>query len=136
MVYYYVLNRKLKKKSYILILCNYYRFVTFIKRRIQENNIRTRVEQNRSRVLCAVPLAIIRYSVSHLYCRFLVRFSRSACPEEYCSITSFTSYGFKASLNLLRATKYLSYTEIKKNPHANSFVGYHFSIIVFMQYNT
>lgn len=30
-------------------------------------------------------------SSPHLYCRFLVRFSRSACPEEYCSITSFTS---------------------------------------------
>lgn len=32
--------------------------------------------------------------------------SRSTWPAEYCSITSLTSYGFKASLNLRRATKY------------------------------
>ena len=31
--------------------------------------------------------------------------SRSECPWEYCSITSFTSYGFRASLNFFLATK-------------------------------
>lgn len=45
---------------------------------------------------------------SYLNCKFFTLFKRSACPDEYCSITSLTSYGFKASLNFRRATKYLS----------------------------
>lgn len=52
------------------------------------------------------------YARSHLNCKFLTRFSKSACPDEYCSITSFTSYGFKASRNFFRAEKYLSFKEI------------------------
>lgn len=75
-------------------------------------------EWSRSRVGLQPGAAVAALS-PHLYWRFLVRFSRSACPEEYCSITSFTSYGFNASLNLLRATKYLSYTEIKQILIAN-----------------
>ena len=43
---------------------------------------------------------------SHLCCRFLTRARRSTWPAEYCSITSFTSYGFKASRNFRFATKY------------------------------
>lgn len=37
---------------------------------------------------------------------FRVRPSKSTWPAAYCSITSFTSYGFKASLNFRLATKY------------------------------
>lgn len=44
----------------------------------------------------------------------LTRFNKSAWPEEYCSMTSFTSYGFNASRNFLRAKKYLSCIFIKK----------------------
>ena len=40
---------------------------------------------------------------THLPCRTRTLRIRSECPEEYCSITSFTSYGFMESLNLCRA---------------------------------
>ena len=36
-----------------------------------------------------------------------MRANMSTWPELYCSITSLTSYGRNASLNLRRATKYL-----------------------------
>lgn len=42
----------------------------------------------------------------YLVWTFFTRPSRSTCPAAYCSMTSFTSYGFNASLNLRRATKY------------------------------
>lgn len=42
----------------------------------------------------------------YLVWTFFTRPSRSTWPAAYCSITSFTSYGFKASLNFRRATKY------------------------------
>lgn len=45
-------------------------------------------------------------SLYYLDCMFRVRPSKSMCPAWYCSITSLTSYGFKASLNFFRATKY------------------------------
>lgn len=46
---------------------------------------------------------------AHLNCKFLTLVSKSACPAVYCSMTSFTSYGFNASRNFLRAEKYCSY---------------------------
>ena len=38
-------------------------------------------------------------------CRLLIRPSISRCPAEYCSMTSFTSYGRNVSLNFLLATR-------------------------------
>lgn len=40
----------------------------------------------------------------NLCCTHLTRACKSTWPAEYCSITSFTSYGFSASLNFLLAT--------------------------------
>lgn len=57
--------------------------------------------------MTAVGVASVRY----LPCSVLTRDRRSTCPAEYCSITSFTSYGFSASLNLRRAVKYLIYAQ-------------------------
>lgn len=50
-------------------------------------------------------------SVRYLPCSVLTLDRRSTWPAEYCSITSFTSYGFSASLNLRRAVKYLIYAQ-------------------------
>ena len=44
------------------------------------------------------------YVYVYLHCKFLIRLSMSTCPAEYCSMTSLTSYGRKASLNFRRAT--------------------------------
>lgn len=41
---------------------------------------------------------------SYLVCRLLMRHSMSKWPAEYCSITSFTSYGRSVSLNFFLAT--------------------------------
>lgn len=38
-------------------------------------------------------------------CRLLMRPNISRCPAEYCSMTSFTSYGRSVSLNFLLATR-------------------------------
>lgn len=43
------------------------------------------------------------------FCVYLTRFNRSAWPDEYCSMTSLTSYGLSASRNFFRAEKYLSF---------------------------
>ena len=40
----------------------------------------------------------------YLVCRLLMRHSMSKWPAEYCSITSFTSYGRSVSLNFFLAT--------------------------------
>lgn len=42
---------------------------------------------------------------THLICKLLMRPSMSRCPAEYCSMTSFTSYGRSVSLNFLLATR-------------------------------
>lgn len=42
---------------------------------------------------------------THRACRLLIRPSMSRCPAEYCSMTSFTSYGRSVSLNFLLATR-------------------------------
>lgn len=57
----------------------------------------TRVSSLKAPVFCQWP--------THLTWRLLTLDCRSTCPAEYCSITSFTSYGFKASLNFLLANK-------------------------------
>lgn len=44
---------------------------------------------------------------SNLVCRLLILPSMSRCPAEYCSITSFTSYGRNVSLNFRLATRNL-----------------------------
>lgn len=44
---------------------------------------------------------------THRVCRLLIRPSMSRCPAEYCSMTSFTSYGRSVSLNFLLATRNL-----------------------------
>ena len=46
-------------------------------------------------------------NLTYLNCKFLIRLNISTCPAEYCSMTSLTSYGRKASRNLRLATKYL-----------------------------
>lgn len=48
---------------------------------------------------------MMRVDWSHLICRLLILPSISRCPAEYCSITSFTSYGRRVSLNFLLATR-------------------------------
>ena len=42
---------------------------------------------------------------THRACRLLILPSMSRCPAEYCSMTSFTSYGRSVSLNFLLATR-------------------------------
>lgn len=44
---------------------------------------------------------------THRVCRLLIRPSMSRWPAEYCSMTSFTSYGRSVSLNFLLATRNL-----------------------------
>ena len=52
---------------------------------------------------CPAPLP--RAQCTHRACRLLIRPSMSRCPAEYCSMTSFTSYGRSVSLNFLLATR-------------------------------
>ncbi len=53
---------------------------------------------------CWIPL-------SHLFWMALTLATRSTWPALYCSSTSFTSYGFRASLNLRLATLYFICTD-------------------------
>lgn len=55
------------------------------------------------------------WALDYLVWTFLTRPRRSTWPAAYCSITSFTSYGFKASLNFRRATKYFICWEGKED---------------------
>lgn len=70
---------------------------------------RIRSDVLRSRTFTTVLLCCL--CSAHLNCTLRVRLSRSAWPDEYCSMTSFTSYGLSASRNRLRARKYLSCVE-------------------------
>lgn len=63
---------------------------------------------------------IVRFffgSKVYLVWTFFTRPSRSTWPAAYCSITSFTSYGFKASLNLRRAVKYFIWWSMRGGHH-------------------
>ena len=48
--------------------------------------------------------------ILYLVWTFFTLPKRSTWPAAYCSITSFTSYGLRASLNLRLATKYFIWT--------------------------
>lgn len=55
----------------------------------------------------------------NLICRLLILPSMSRCPAEYCSITSFTSYGRRVSLNFRFATRNLRILHIN-NKYTNT----------------
>lgn len=54
---------------------------------------------------CFSRFHVYQKTMINLCCTCLTRACKSTCPAEYCSITSFTSYGFKASLNFRLATR-------------------------------
>lgn len=58
-----------------------------------------------SGVAASLPRSPVRGGRTHRACRLLIRPSMSRCPAEYCSMTSFTSYGRRVSLNFLLATR-------------------------------
>ncbi len=63
--------------------------------------------------------------VCYRVCRYLILVSMSRCPAEYCSITSFTSYGLRVSLKrfLLKRNIMILQNEKKERSSLMSFVS-------------